>query len=158
MSLSLNVLAREQLSAGDVIGGCFLVVVGIIFFFVIVAKVREWVAPREIGNRMRRFFGPEMRVLQAHEKSYPGWDLGSLSKAVASFVEECCEGSQRLGSVAGVSSVQRLIPMEKDNYEAKLKPSALTYERLPVDVEREESFVSNVLYFATVRAEVLSKG
>jgi hypothetical protein len=30
----------------------------------------------------------------------------------------------------------------------------LTYERLPVDVDRDESFVSNALYFATIRPDV----
>jgi hypothetical protein len=104
---------------------------------------------------MKRFFGPGLKLLQAHEKSYPGWDLGSLSRAVASFVEECCEsGSQQLGSVGAANSIQPLIPIEKENALAKTRPSALTYERLPVDVDREESFVSNVLYFATVKPQV----
>jgi hypothetical protein len=151
----MSTLARSQLSGGDVLAAIVVFFFGLIMLLVIVGMIREAVWPRQIGNRMKRFFGPGLKLLQAHEKSYPGWDLGSLSRAVASFVEECCEkGSEQLGSVGAANSIQPLIPIEKENALAKTRPSALTYERLPVDVEREESFVSNVLYFATVKADV----
>jgi hypothetical protein len=150
-------IARGGLEGSDVLA--FLLSAGILLIIVliVIAKLREAIAPRRIGNRMKRFFGPDVKLLQAHEKTFPGWDLGSLSRAVASFVDECCESPQRLGSVAVACSIQPLIPTEQENALARAKPVTLTYERLPVDVERDESFVSNALYFAITRPDVTAQ-
>ena len=147
-------LAKGDIAASDVLAGLLMGGLLLIFGLIAIAKIREAIAPRQIGNRMRRFFGPDVKLLQAHEKNFPGWDLGSLSRAVASFVEECCESSQRLGSINVATSIQPLIPTEPQNAIMRTKPVALTYERLPVDVDRDESFVSNALYFATIRPDV----
>ncbi|MDB5323252.1 MAG: hypothetical protein JWN40_4883, partial [Phycisphaerales bacterium] len=157
MSAMNLLIARGGLEGSDVLA--FLLSAGILLVIVliVIAKLREAIAPRRIGNRMKRFFGPDVKLLQAHEKTFPGWDLGSLSRAVASFVDECCESSQRLGSVAVACSIQPLIPTEQENALARAKPVTLTYERLPVDVERDESFVSNALYFAITRPDVTAQ-
>ena len=127
--------------------------IGFLLLAGLVALIREAIVPKQVGHRMKRFFGPDLKLLQAHEKTFPGWDLGSLSRAVASFVDECCERSERLGSFALASSIQPLIPSEQEGRITSSKVTALTYERLPVDVDRDESFVSNALYFATVRPD-----
>jgi energy-coupling factor transporter ATP-binding protein EcfA2 len=151
-------LARaRELDGGDVLAFLVCSAIVLICSLVAIAKTREALWPKQIGNRMRRFFGPEVKLLQAHEKTYPGWDLGSLSRAVASFVDECCTHADRVGSITHTNSVQPLIPSEKNDAKITAKASPLTYERLPVDVDRDESFVSNVLYFATVRPDAAAR-
>src|SRR4051794_5253444 len=146
-------IARSGVVEGsDVLAFLFSAGILLIASLILYARLREAIAPRQIGNRMRRFFGADVKLLQAHEKNFPGWDLGSLSRAVASFCDECCDGSQRLGSVTIATSIQPLIPTEQDRVRGK--PVTLTYERLPVDVDRDESFISNALYFATIRPDV----
>lgn len=150
-------LARARdIEPGDVFAVLFSAVILLIFSLIALAKIREAVRPRQIGNRMRRFFGPEVKLLQSHEKTYPGWDLGSLSRALASFVDECCTATNRVGSITHATSVQPLIPSDKHDIKG-VKASPLTYERLPVDVEHDESFISNVLYFATIRPDAAAK-
>ena len=127
-------------------------------------KARELFRPTRVGPRLRRFFGGDFEKVQAHLKTFPGYDLASISRALASFWADCCHGggggggggAEALGSLGpGVNNVQALLVTDEHAYVTKQRPGPLSYERLPVDVDVEESFVSDCLYLARVRADVI---
>jgi hypothetical protein len=103
-----------------------------------------------LWKRLERYFGKGLKELQPHDKQFPGYDLASLSRALDSFLAEFAETTDTIGCVP-VKSAQALTGIEPDSWHGKSKPSAATFERLPVDVDEEASFVSNCLYFVKLR-------
>ena len=143
--------AKDDLHAGHVFGA----IVGCIGLLVLVLYVIELIHPRQFGGRMRRFFGRRAYgKLETHDKSFPAYDLASVSRALDSFRAECCERTQELGAVPyGVDSLRRLM----DQF-ATSKPSKPPHERMPVDVETEESFPSNCVHLAVLKPQFAPDG
>src|SRR5258706_3240246 len=119
--------------------------------FIIAVNLREWVRPRKIGHRFRRFFRKDLKKLEPHEKTFPGYDLASLSRALADFLQECAASSDLLGSVDSTNTLRDLLSVQENNWHVRHKPSPVSYEPLPVDVDVEESFVTKCLYFAVLK-------
>jgi hypothetical protein len=133
--------------------GYMWLAIGLFVLTVIVAvNIREWVRPRKIGHRFRRFFGKGLKKLEPHEKTFPGYDLASLSRALADFLADCAASSELLGSVSTTNTLRDLLSVEENNWHTRQKPSPVSHERLPVDVDVEESFVTKCLYFAVLKS------
>jgi energy-coupling factor transporter ATP-binding protein EcfA2 len=103
-----------------------------------------------IYSTFRRYFGEEMDRLQTHDKKFPGYDVASLSRALASFREECCAESQELGSCR-FRDLGQLFLNFQGGPGRSLRPDALVFQRVAVDVEEEMSVVSSGLYLAEMR-------
>lgn len=146
----MNCMLMRPLAAGDSIGITFAIIVGGIFVLVMIAKVRELISPRQIGNRLRRFFGrAQFKQLQTHDKTFPGYDLGSVQRALDAYLQECCTDVRSLGACIYLTSLRDVL--QPGQAAAGHRTSAPTFERLPVDIDREESFISNCIYVALVQ-------
>src|SRR3954468_10491161 len=143
----MHTLARDSDLIAPIVFGV-MVVLGLGAYAAF--QMREWIAPRRLGNRLNRFFGRSRAALQAHDKQFPGYDLASVSRALAEFLETDCVTHEQVGCVH-INSLQDLLTVQKTDHTFNIKPSSPTYQRLPVDVDVEESFVSNCLYFAELR-------
>jgi hypothetical protein len=137
-----------------------LVVVVIIFaaIFLIVlvigiaVKIRELMVPRKVGNRMRRFLGRRLlRTLRAHEKTFPGYDLPSLHRALESFYADHATGRITVGALLGRRSLAEVLQPNGKGEIAQYLPQPATFERMPVSLDAEESFASNQLELLTMR-------
>src|SRR5688500_9785621 len=112
----------------DVFPFIFLGIVAAIALAVAVFKVRDMIQPKKVGPRLRRFFGTDFGRVQAHQKTFPGYDLASISRALSSFWADCCQGggAEALGSLSrGTTNVQVLLVTGEDAYEPKQKPGPL---------------------------------
>jgi len=110
---------------------------------------RERMYPKQIGRRLSRFFRLPLDKLEIHEKTYPGYDLASVNLALTSFHDERCESATAAGALT--HPLRGLVSSLPTTFAYKEKPTKPTYERMPVDVEREESFVSNCLWLMALR-------
>jgi hypothetical protein len=110
--------------------------------------LRERMNPKQIGRRLRRFVGLPLDKLEIHEKTYPGYDLASVNLALASFHDERCTSAEAAGALT--HPLRALVSSLPTTYAYKEKPTKPTYERMPVDVEREESFISNCLWLVAL--------
>ena len=95
------------------------------------------------------FFGFDFPNLQTHDKTFPGYDIASLNRALTSFFQEECTHAEEIGACPiGSQTVRQLF----DNpYALNSFPSPPIYERVPVNVEEEASVVINCLYLAVLR-------
>jgi hypothetical protein len=122
-------------------------------FVFLTMMLPAWIKERRnvtLAKRLDRYFGKGLKDLQPHDKQFPGYDLASLSRALDSFLAEFAEATDTVGSISA-KSAQALTSLTPDSWIAKAKPAAPTFERLPVDVDEEASFVSNCLYFVKLR-------
>jgi hypothetical protein len=103
---------------------------------------------RTVLGKLRQLFGPDALQMQTHDKYYPGYDLASINLALNSYLEDCCAGHELVGT-NGFPSMRQLF--NTLTAAPQLKPVAPTYQRVPVDVDEEASFVANGLYFCTLR-------
>ena len=136
-----------------------LIVLGIIvalFGWAGVLWLRERIWPRQVGRRLQRFVGRPLDKLEIHEKNYPGYDLASINLALTSLQEEVCDAAVAVGALG--HALHDVISGGPTSYAYKQKPTKENYERLPVDVEREESFVANGLWFFTLRPGASGRG
>jgi hypothetical protein len=99
-------------------------------------------------QKLQGFVGPDALLLQTHDKYYPGYDLASVNLALNSFLEDCCDRQERTG-VYGMMSMRHLF--DTLQYNPRLMPAAPTYQRVPVDVGQEVSFVTNGLTLCALR-------
>jgi hypothetical protein len=104
-----------------------------------------------IRQELQEFLGHDYDRCQTHDKTFPGYDIASLHRALASFQADCCTDFREVGAVYGVTTLGNLFSLLKQPYQRNLKPQAPTYQRVPVDVDEEESFVTSGLYLTTVR-------
>src|SRR4051812_10716076 len=127
-------------------------VVVIVLGAVVVVHAREWMFPRTIIGRVRRFLGRKLRgKLEGHQKSFPGYDLASVNLALQDFFKQRYARVETLGSYdPGV--LRDLLERDEggNTYQAKMKVSAPAYQRLAVDVDQEQSFAGNCLYCCTL--------
>jgi hypothetical protein len=105
---------------------------------------------RPIREQLRRFFGPDLERLQTHDKHFPGYDLASLYRALESYREECCTASQEVGSCQAMT-VRLLLDWLPQPHFRQRKPDPPTYQRVPIDVDKEVSVVTNCLYLLEIR-------
>src|SRR5688572_11284018 len=137
---------------GDFAGAAelFGFVVGLILLLIVCFNLAELIYPRKFGGRMRRFFGARAYAkLETHDKSFPAWDLPSVSRALESFRAECCSEQRELGACQfGSDSLRKLM----DQF-ANHRPTKPPNERMPVDVESEQSFPTNGVYLAVLKPE-----
>lgn len=130
---------------------CFLSALAFVLLLIAFAKLREFFFPRQIDHRLRRFFGRhDYARLEAHEKSFPGYDLPSVHRALSAFFSEKCTSTLTVGACPHISTFQDLLNSDANSYLRRSKPSAPSYTRLPVDVDQDDSFVSHCIYFATL--------
>ena len=109
--------------------------------------LRNW-QTRTILGKLRRLFGADALQMQTHDKYYPGYDLASINLAMTSYLEECCASHELLGT-AGFPSMRQLFNTLTSV--PGLKPVAATYQRVPVDVDDESSFIANGLFLCTCK-------
>lgn len=96
--------------------------------------------------RVAKFFGDDsLKKLQYHVKTYPGYDLASVNRAITSFLNECCTTQESLGFVH-FDELRDLIESERGSYIQKQKPGAVGYTRVFVNLGVEESITSNCIY------------
>jgi hypothetical protein len=111
-------------------------------------------APPTLFQIVGGFFGVEvLDKLQTHDKQYPGYDVVSLQRALASFGAECCLEFREVGSSPQAGTMRQLLETFKVAWGRAVRPGSPTYQRVPVDVEEEESVVTNALYLMVMRPE-----
>lgn len=123
------------------------------------AVVQWWNQPAPtsaIYRQLRWHFDGDLENLEMHEKRFPGYDVASLHRALTSFYQDCCEFSRAIGPTNCGSIEHFLVQCKANPYMANLKPSPPNYQRVPVDVDEEESLPTNNLTFATLRPDALA--
>ncbi len=118
----------------------------------IASRWRRLFPPRRLPllTEFRRFFGRDFDQFPTHDKFYPGYDIVSLNRALASFHEEAADNARTVGACAAVT-VRQLFDSFK--YNPNQLPGSITYGRMPIDVEEEASFVMNGLFFSVMRPD-----
>jgi len=130
------------------LGVCFLLLIIGIF-----VKAREFLYPRTVYGRLRRFFGARaFTSLQTHEKSYPGYDLASVNLALTNLLAECCSTTIQVGAFGMSRNLRFALDSFSQPFQRKVKSSPPSYERLPVDMERDESFISSCLWLCKFKS------
>lgn len=110
-------------------------------------------APLSIHQMFAWYLGPNYdRNVETHEKSFPGYDLPSLHRAVESFFEESCLDHREVGACQGIT-MRILFDLLKQPWYANARPMAATYHRTPVDVAAEHSFPTNTLSLAVMETD-----
>lgn len=103
--------------------------------------------------RLEKFFGAEsLKKLQHHVKTYPGYDLASVNRAITSFLDECCTSHEVLG-FAHFNELRDLVESEKGTHFRKQTPGAVGYTRVFVNVGVEESVVANCIYICQCKSK-----
>jgi ATPase family associated with various cellular activities (AAA) len=119
------------------------------------ARLRRWWrglwVPRTIRELLAAFFGPDYARLETHDKTYPGYDLASLHLALTSFLAHCTTEPRAIGSCGSIHTMRELFDATRSFFTRNLMPAALTFERVPTDVEEEGSFITNILHVAILR-------
>ncbi|HJT75878.1 MAG TPA: AAA family ATPase [Gemmataceae bacterium] len=101
-----------------------------------------------------RFFGPDLGRLETHDKYFPGYDLASVNRALSSFREDCCTAFREVGAtLPHLTGMRMLLDTIQTPQFRNLEPTALTYQRVPVDIHEEASFPSSGIFLAEVRSE-----
>src|SRR5438309_1756120 len=105
-----------------------------------------------VRQRLVAFLGWDYDQLETHDKYYPGYDIASLHRALASFRSDCCFRTEEVGAT-GALTLRDLFQRLNTSYQRNLLPYAPAYERVPVDVEEEGSFATNVLWLMSMEPE-----
>src|SRR5438132_10162744 len=75
-----------------------------------------------IREELQQFLGKDYDRLQTHDKTFPGYDIASLHRALASFHADCCTSCREVGAVYGVAALANLFSLLKQPYQRNLKP------------------------------------
>jgi hypothetical protein len=108
--------------------------------------------PRPLIKQLRAFFGDDLDRLETHDKAFPGYDVVSVVRAVHSFREEG-RAFLEVGS-SPRPSMRGVLDWLKTVQGAWYRPAPLVYQRVPVDVEEEESVIGNGLFLLEIGPEV----
>src|SRR6267143_3177221 len=100
-------------------------------------KLIGWTKPTILKD-FQRFFGKDLERVETHDKNFPGYDLASISLALTSLREDCCTAFQEVGAThAYINTMRMLLDTIQSPQSSSLKPTAPTYQRVPVDVHEE---------------------
>jgi len=108
--------------------------------------------PLSIRKEFLWFLGPNFASLETHEKTFPGYDLASIHRALSSFADELCFGHRELGACQA-DSIHGLFALLEQPWFRNSIPQPLTFQRVPIDVEEETSLANNLLSFAIMKPE-----
>ena len=123
---------------------CVMMVILIIVVAVTVNNIRQLFTPKSVYRRLLKFFGkPHFAALQTHEKTYPGYDLPSVHAALNSLFDECCADLIQIGAFGYNRNLRDAINSFSQPFQRGMKPSQPSYERIPVDIDHDESFITN---------------
>lgn len=100
---------------------------------------------RTVREELAFFLGADYDRLQTHEKSFPGYDLASLHRALKSIADEAL-GYRVLGGI-NVQTVRELFDALRQPWFRNSKPMVSPFSRVAVDVDEEESLASNQMSF-----------
>jgi hypothetical protein len=151
--MSLAVTSSDDSSA-YIFLFCVLLIAVCLLILIITSKIREFVAPRSIYGRVRRFLGAQrLKKFQFHEKTFPGYDVASTNFAIDNFLSELCQSHTAVGSVPIQLNLQSILHSSRAK-KSTLKFLPPTFVRLPVDVAAEQSFSSNMLWLAMAKNDV----
>jgi energy-coupling factor transporter ATP-binding protein EcfA2 len=104
-----------------------------------------------IERQFRHFFGSAFDRLENHEKSFPGFDLASVNRALASIQHECCAEFRAVGCLSWPNMRQFFDQCKVNIGTRAIKPASLIYQRVAIDVDEEASVVVNGLYLAVMK-------
>ena len=104
-----------------------------------------------IYRQFRQFFGSAYDRLETHEKSFPGFDLASVNRALASIQQECCAEFREIGCLPWPNMRQFFDQCNFNIPTRAMKPTSSIYQRVAIDVDEEASVVVNGLYLVVMR-------
>ena len=117
------------------------------------AWLRQRTGPPTIHKRLGEWLGPKYAQLEVHDKSFPGYDIASVRRALDSFIEDRCGESSEVGATVAVTLRELFETLKSPNF-INMRPGAYTFERVPIDVGEEASFPANVLWLCTLSRNV----
>lgn len=127
-------------------------VVIVVLIGVIAVNMREIFSPRSFYGRLNAFVPRRVRdAMQIHDKTYPGYDLASLNRALLPAIDELCATRVSLGACQIGTDLRTVFSSTPNQYQKRMKPVPPAYQRLPVDVDDEESFISNCVWLCTLK-------
>jgi cell division protease FtsH len=128
-----------------------LVVIAFVVLVSVLSQKLAWPTKPTILKNFQRFFGKDLERLETHDKNFPGYDLASISLALTSLREDCCTAFQEVGAThAYINTMRMLLDTIQSSENRNLKPTAPTYQRVPVDVNEEASFPNSAIYLAVL--------
>src|SRR5436190_7909604 len=149
----LRIFAATDDTAGLVFGSIFISLVLIVGCAVLLQRLSaKFGKNKSFRERFRRYFGRDFDKLQTHDKKFPGYDLASVHRAVASYQNECCTDVIEVGGCIH-ATLRDLFDALKSPKAHSFKPHTPRHLRMPVDVNEEASFAGNMMWFATMRAD-----
>jgi len=143
--------ARDADPVGIVFASIFMSILAIVAGFIVYQRLNSIFGKnKSFRERLRRYFGRGYDKFETHDKKFPGYDLASVHRAIASYQADCCADVQSVGGCLH-SGLRELLDALKGTNGYNLKPHAPRHQRVPVDVDQEASFASSMMWFATIR-------
>jgi len=106
--------------------------------------------PWSIRQELSWFFGSDFDRLETHEKTFPGYDLASMHRALDSFAQEMTLGYRELGGCQS-DTVRGLLDLLKQYWYRNSRPNNSPFQRVQIDVEEEISLATNALIIAVMK-------
>ncbi|MBI2373784.1 MAG: ATP-binding protein [Deltaproteobacteria bacterium] len=116
-----------------------------------IAWITNGFGPKSLKQKLARWLGPKFLDLETHEKSFPGFDLASVHRALDALLEETATERTVEGSVPMPTLRELFAQLRAATY--TIRTLATTFERLPVGVGEEASFATNQLWFVELPGE-----
>src|SRR5437868_6621826 len=86
---------------------------GIAFFIWIFFEIRMLFFDKSLRRQLVKFLGEELRKsIELHEKTFPGYDLVSINRAINSFFSERCSSSAATLGAAMFDDVRTVLNAE----------------------------------------------
>lgn len=112
---------------------------------------------RTLHQRLTAWLGDRYSKLEVHDKSFPGYDIASVRRALDGYLADRCTESSEVGATPASTLRELFETLKLPNYK-RVRPGAFTFERVPVDVGEDASFPTNVLWFCTLSQSVTGAG
>ncbi|MFO0843229.1 MAG: ATP-binding protein [Gemmataceae bacterium] len=112
--------------------------------------------PPPFLRQFREFFGDDFDRLETHDKAFPGYDIVSVVRALRGFADEG-RPFRDVGACLPCSTVRQMLDFIRSISGFRHRPDKSVYQRVPVDVEQEESVISNGVFFLEVGPDTGSR-
>src|SRR5437762_7124226 len=129
----------------------FVIVAGIVVIAAFWSALRKSFGKTQpIYRRFSRFLGRNFLEFQTHEKRFPGYDLPSVHRALKSYFEDHTDEVREVGGCYNTSLRKLFEAFMQGTRNAR--PTSINYERVPVDVDQEQSFPVSCLWLIQLKS------
>ncbi|MBI4819443.1 MAG: ATP-binding protein [Deltaproteobacteria bacterium] len=110
----------------------------------VITLISNFLSPQTLRRKLEKWLGPKFLELETHEKTFPGYDLASVHRALESLLDETCTRRTTEGAATMPTIRELFAQLRATSY--AIRSLATSFERVPIDVDDEASFPTNQLW------------